>query len=373
MIIGLDVRHLASGPFTGVAAVTRNLVEASVATAPEDDFRIFFSGRGAPPPFVRAWPNAFRNVALVVHRIPNRCIDVAALSVRQPKIDRLLGGVDVLLSPHALPAPLARAPRVLVLHDLSFVAHPEFFSPSSRRWHALMRIRQQAARASVIIVPSRATAFDLKRFWGIPEQKIHIIPWGVSSNVRVSPREVRVSPRSVLFLGTVEKRKNVAGLLRAFEFLKQDPQFADVRLVIAGAMGWGSNVVKSKIQSSKFKNDIALCGYISDAGKSKLLAEASVFVYPSFYEGFGLPVLEAMAQGIPVVSGYGTSLPEVAGNAALLVDPRRPEEIAQAMQEILSDGRLAAELSRRGRERVAQFTWEKTAQRLLGVLREVIE
>ena len=369
MRIGIDVRHLAHGcPATGVAAVTRERVSALARVSPNDAFRVFYLGRSAPPDFVSGWPKAHANVSLTSFHGSNRVFDARALAGVTRKADAMLGGVDVFFSPHALPLPLSRAPRVLVIHDLSFVSHPEWFSPQSRLWHASMRMRTQVEQAACLIVPSRATARDLIRFWKIPEQKIQVIPWGVPSVVRVGQRPVRVGPRYILYIGTVEKRKNVLGLLRAFKILKEDAVFADARLVIAGAMGWGSGEIANSKRQIANSSDIEFRGYVTEAEKAALLAQASVFVYPSFYEGFGLPVLEAMTAGVPVVTSRLTSLPEVVGDAALLVDPQKPEEIAAAIGEILNDAGLAEDLSRRGGERASQFTWDSSARQVLAVL-----
>lgn len=382
MIVGIDVRHLARGPKTGVAAVTCELVEALASCAPEVAFRLFYNGRAPAPPDIAAFVRKYRNVQCIEWHLPNRIFDVGTRLALVPPIDRALGNVDVFFSPHALVVPLRRASRVLIFHDLSFVSHPEFFSPESRLWHWLMRMRQQARAARAIIVPSRATARDLERLWKIPREKIHVVPWAPPQKIPNPKSQILNNPlssnpqipnsRNVLFLGTIERRKNVLGLLRAFTLLKMDPVFSNVRLVLAGAMGWGSDAVKPKIQNSKFKNDVELRGYVSEEEKARLLARAALFVYPSFYEGFGLPVLEAMAAGVPVVTSNRTSLPEVAGNAAILVNPQYPEEIAEAMRAILLDDGLASELSRRGQERATQFMWEKTAQAVLEVFQSVL-
>lgn len=375
MIIGIDVRHVARGPHTGVAEATQKLLEHLFLAAPEDSFRIFYNGSAKPPSFVTDWTARFSNVSVKFWRIPNRLFDRALKVFQRPYLDTLLSGADVFLSPHALLTPLASAPRVLVVHDLSFFVHPEFFSPQSRWWHRFMNIHSQALKAASLIVPSEATAFDLVRLWGVPREKITVIPWGASQQVRSDLLHSTFyipTSRYILFLGTVERRKNVLGLLQAFEQLKEDPAFADVTLVLAGALGWGSEQIIAKIKKQKVNigNAVEILGYVSEEKKAELFAQATLFVYPSFYEGFGLPVLDALASGVPVIASNYTSMPEVTGNAALLVDPRRPEQIVSAMRAVLSDEAFAKELSRRGIERAKQFTWEKTAQQVLVVLRE---
>lgn len=369
MIIGVDLRHLARGPMTGVGAVTEPLLQQLVLSAPEDSFRFFYNGRKPRPALLQVFRERFPHVATNVSRVPNRIFDVCLKVARRPYLDDRIGGADVFFSFNALLTPLRKAPRVLILHDLSFATHPEWYSPASRRWHRLMNIRKQVEQVAAIVVPSQATAFDLRRLWHIPGTKIHIIPWGAPEGIVAVKHPVL--PRRILFIGTIEHRKNIRGLLDAFAIAKEDPQFSDVKLFLVGADGWGSDETKKEKRKMKNGDSVEFLGYIDEQQKRELLASASLFVYPSFYEGFGLPVLEAMAAGIPVIASNRTSLPEVAGNAAILVDPYRSEDIARAMGEVLSDDSLAREFSQRGRERAKQFTWKKTAESLLAVIREI--
>ncbi|MBI4134404.1 MAG: glycosyltransferase family 4 protein, partial [Candidatus Terrybacteria bacterium] len=381
MTIGIDIRHLARGPSTGIARVTCALIEVLARLAPEDRIRVFYTGRRIPPTRVLSWPDTFANLTLTRWQMPNRLFDFAARGFRFPKLDTVLGSVDIFLSPHALVAPLRASRRVVVVHDLSFVVHPEFFSPASRRWHRLMDIRQQAREAACLVVPSRATSRDLRRFWGIPEERIRVIPWGTDSSSKDTSESIPTAKfpgrlpgqgagltpdsRFVLYLGAVEARKNVVGLVRAYALLLQESSFRDFRLVIAGPEGWKGAEAVREAQMLGIGPSVAFVGYVSEEEKQALYRRASLFVYPSLYEGFGLPVLEAMAAGVPVVTSAASSLPEVAGDAALLVDPRQPEDIAIAMREILTDRILADTLAARGRARAAQFTWEKTGQAVL--------
>lgn len=369
MRIGIDVRHLSRGPFTGVAEVSRCLIEGLTAT-PGHEIRIFYSGRASPPSSIAILPDKHKDVSFKAFHFPNRLLDVCLELFGLPKVDALLGGVDVFFSPHALLTPLS-SPRVLILHDLSFVVRPDFFSPQSRIWHLTMRIKQQARQASRLIVPSRATADDLQYYWKIGPEKIAVIPWGAPSIAENIRREER-SGRTVLFIGTVEKRKNVVGLVRAFSILKRDMRFSDVKLIIAGTPGWGSEEVAKAVKASGTAKDIAMLGYVSAEEKTALWRSASIFVYPSLYEGFGLPVLEAMAVGVPVVTSRVTSLPEVSGDAAMLINPRNVEDMAEAMKMLLEDNALQAELSRRGLERAKQFSWARTTQQVLAVLQDVV-
>ena len=385
MKIGIDVRHLAAGPTTGVGVVTNELIPALASAAPEDRFHVFYNGWHGPPPMLEEWRRSLKNITVHTSRIPNRFFDLAVQTIGMPKVKRRFDDADVHLSPHMLPVPKMRTPRVLVLHDLSFVRHPEYFHPRRRFWHARIAPAAQARNAQAIIVPSRSTARDVRVLWGIAEEKIHVVPWAPPSANPQSTTHNRQQGhgRTILFVGTVEKRKNVTGLIEAFALLKQAPDMEDVRLVVAGEHGWAAPATagaslaplgRGSIRIDKKTRDaIVFTGYVSEDEKAELLKGASVFAYPSFYEGSGLPVLEAMRAGIPCVVSQRTALPEVTGNAALLVDPKRPREIAEALRHVLRDSSLAVHLARRGKERAASFTWDKTAQQILDVLRSVAE
>lgn len=380
MIVGTDIRHLASGPLTGVGNVTRALIPALADVLDNAELEVFYVGRHTPPTFVSTWPKHHPNCRLRTVHMSNRLFDVLTVNQMLPgSLWESFTAQDVYLSTHMLPVPKMRTPRILVLHDLSFVRHPEFFTHRRRSWHARIRPRAQAERAAALIVPSEATARDAVDLWNIPQKRIHVIPWGApvmdhgSWIMDRKQKRSESSTRTILFLGTIEKRKNVLGLIRAFALLKQRAGAEDARLVLAGDLGWGSREAKSWIMGhgSWVKERIELRGYVTEEEKAELLSKAAVFVCPSFYEGSGLPVLEAMAAGVPCVVSNRTALPEISGGAALLVDPDRQDEIAQAMHAVLDDTALANILAERGRARAAQFTWEKTATQVAEILRTV--
>ena len=363
MNIGIDVRPLASGPYTGVANVVRHLLPPLFALADNDRFVLFFvSGRGIPRD-VALWQKQFSHVIIRARHIPGRLFDAATRFFPRALPD-YAKKCDVLLSPN-INIVTTNTPRVLVVHDLSFARYPEFLSPLQRYWHWLMNPKEQARGAGTIIVPSFATKEDVVKLWDIDAEKIHIVPWG-GPEFRDQGSGIRDQGNPyILSLGAAEPRKNFVTLVRAFEIMKN----VNARLIIAGPSAYGIGEIRRAISSSFAKDRIELRGFVSEEEKEKLLLDAAVFVYPSLLEGFGLPVLEAMAAGVPVVASNRSSLPEVMGEAGILVDPYKPEEIAQAVDAVLADQELAAELSRRGKERAQQFTWEKTAETVLEILR----
>jgi glycosyltransferase involved in cell wall biosynthesis len=230
-----------------------------------------------------------------------------------------------------------------------------------------------------VITDSQNSKQDICRYLQIPFEKITVIPIASACHFRPLP-EAQVGPLLdryglvrpyILYVGSVEPRKNLLRLLDAYVLLRQSlPQY---RLVIVGARNyWKSSPVARAVEHQGLQAQVTFTGYIPDEHLPALYNGAALFCFPSLYEGFGLPVLEAMACGVPVVTSSTSSLPEVAGDAALLVDPYNVDEVADAMRRVLQDGDLAHDLRRRGLARAAQFSWEKTARETIAVYEKVL-
>ncbi len=288
---------------------------------------------------------------------------------------------------HLLPR-LSTVRTVFTLHDLIFLFHPETHKPLNRWFLTLMMPRFLRA-ADAIIAVSECTKRDAVRFYGIPEEKITVIYEGVSSRFRpVDPETVQairakygLPERFILYLGTIEPRKNLTVLLEALHHLLAtcalqpaicddlQPATCDLRLVVVGKKGWLYEGFFRRLRELGLEERVLFTGYVPDEDLPALYSAADLFVFPSLYEGFGLPVLEAMACGVPVVCSRTSSLPEVAGDAALLVDPTDIRALAAAMERILADQTLRATLRARGLARARCFTWEEAARRTLAVYR----
>ncbi len=277
------------------------------------------------------------------------------------------GAKDSLLHYPANVGPALYAPNVvLTVHDLSFFHHPEWFR-WSRAVYYRHAVRMSARRARRVIADSHATARDLVRFAGVDEGRIDVVPLGV--NAAFSPRgeeacdQVRrtygLPERFFVYLGTHEPRKNLPRLIAAWSRMAED---GGPDLVIAGRAGWKTGAIAEAVRDSPHRARIHFPGFIPNQAVPALLSAAEAFVWPSLFEGFGLPPLEAMACGTPVLTSKSSSLPEVVGNAAVLVDPTDIEAMSAAMAELARDAARRDELRRRGLERAAEFTWEKTAR-----------
>jgi glycosyltransferase involved in cell wall biosynthesis len=380
MVIGIDIRVLARGTRTGVEEYTINLLSHLLFLKPEFEYRLFYNAYQK----VRLdYPWLYlKNVKLNDFRIPNRALFFSTRYFNQPKIDKLLKGIDVYFNPHFFVAPLSKGcKKVITFHDLSFERHPEFFSRRKRLWQGfLMKTRWEAERADKIIAVSQSTKDDLITLYGIDSKKIKVIYSGVNEQFRqikklksTTPQLIRLKKRYnlpakfILYFGTIEPRKNLIALIKAFELLRKK---YSIGLVLAGAKGWLYQDIFKAARESKYSRDIIFTGFIEERDKPYLYNLAEVFVYPSFFEGFGFPPLEAMACGVPTIVSVSSSLPEVIGQSALTVNPYHIDEITWAMEAILTNGDLRDWFVQKGLKQAKKFSWQKCAQETLRVLAE---
>jgi glycosyltransferase involved in cell wall biosynthesis len=287
---------------------------------------------------------------------------------RRDDLDLFHGTVNVL--PFGL-----RCRSVVTIHDLAFLRFPEQVTAKRYRYLKLM-IGNSARRADAVIVPSVATGEDVAELLGARAERIAVVPLGVSD--RFSPAigaEIdRVRQRYdltrpfVLAVGTIEPRKNLPRLIAGMAELRDQ---IEEDLVMAGPTGWLTDEVEQAITRSELGERIRRPGYIEEGDLVPLYSAASVVAMPSLYEGFGLPVLEAMATGAVVVTSNVSSLPEVAGGAAVLVDPMSVGSIAEGLRTSITDQELRARLRRDAIERARQFTWERTARETMAVYRSI--
>ncbi len=280
-----------------------------------------------------------------------------------PKVERATGSVDVAHATGLIPCP-TDAPLVVTLHDLAFLHDPSHFSKHGVRTFnaSLERIKRQAA---VVLCSSQATLDDVA-FAGIGADRLRLVPLGVEME-RVAPDEVgrvralyNLPERYLLFVGTVEPRKNLRGLVAAVAQLEEP-----LPLIVVGADGWGDIDIQAELRS---EIDLRFLGFVPSEDLNPLYAGAHVFCYPSEREGYGLPVLEAMAQGVPVVTSEGTATEETAGSAAVLVQPLDPADIARGITEAIA---RRVELSAKGFARAKKRSWRETAALTAQVYREL--
>jgi glycosyltransferase involved in cell wall biosynthesis len=375
MRIGIDIRCLMDGGRTGVEEYTLSVLNAMLKQNTADTFVLFANSRKPMQlPKIDA-----PNIEWRTFSYSNKLFNTSLKIFRWPKIDQLLGGINVLFVPSVRLAPCtAKCPIVVTFHDLSFVRHPEYFSWKRRIWHYLMEPKLLAQNAKRIIAVSKTTANDLEELYKIPNEKISVVHSGVHHNfkpVDLYSEETKkikehylLPEKFILFLGTIEPRKNLDGLISAYEEVRR--KGAEHKLVIAGVRGWVKESFFERIKSSEFAKDIILTGYVKDEDKPVLYSLASLFVYPSFYEGFGFPPLEALLCGTPVISSYNSAIPEIAGRWVTLVNPYDPNELAVVILETLKNGKqVSVSIS----EQILQkYNWEKAGKETMEVLKNAI-
>ena len=283
---------------------------------------------------------------------------------------------DVLHAP-AFVGPLAtRCPTVVTVHDLSFLRYPEMFRTGNRLYLRTLT-GPSCRRAAAVIAVSAFTAREVTQLLGVPSERVVVVHHGVAprfhpiDEVTVSEfrRRMQLPERFVLFLGTLEPRKNLIRLIRAFALLK-DP---DVHLVLAGAQGWFYQDILREVERLGLSGRVHFPGFVASGEQALWYNAADVFAYVSIYEGFGMPVLEALACGTPTITSSTTSLPEAGGEGAVLVQPDDEQAIATAIHEVLSDGDLRTRLRRRGLEHAMGFSWTTAAQKTAEVYRQAAQ
>ncbi len=346
---------------TGVGEFAHRLADALVrAAAPSDRLTIFSSSwRDRLPRGV------VDGAEIVDRRIPVRLLNVLWHRAGWPPLERLAGAVDIAQSLHPLLLPSRRAAGFITIHDLDFLDHPERTSAEIRRDYADLA-RSHAGRADGILVPSAHTASQVTARLGVPRERITIFPpfapaW--------RPRAEPPPGGPILFIGTVEPRKNLPGLVAAYERLLATDASAPP-LVIAGRVPPGGESLLAASPGASAR--IERRGYVSDAERAGLYETASMLVLPSFEEGFGVPVAEAMCIGVPVVISTAGSLRELAGDAALAVDPGDRDGLAAAMRRVLTDAALRRRMIDAGLQRARAFDPAHAARAVLDAYRAAL-
>ncbi|HVY67709.1 MAG TPA: glycosyltransferase family 1 protein [Patescibacteria group bacterium] len=363
MKIAVDLRSLSSGSISGVENYVVNLLEHMLPLDRTNSYVLFSN----------AWSERqvgefhFMNSQARQTSWPNRLLNLA-LKSGLVRLEQVAGDFDCLFMPNLNQFNLARDKKlVITVHDLSPVVTPEFYDVKRNLWHHFLNYRAAFNRADVLLAVSEYTKRDLVRIYGIPESKIRVVHPGVDRQIfrpdlpLAELRRVRnhygLPGEFFLFLNTIEPRKNLTGLIRAFERLAQP-----IYLVIAGRPGWKYKQALRLIKNSRKSAKIIYAGYLQEKDKPAVIKLAKALVYPSFYEGFGFQPLEAMACGTPVIASQLTSLPEVVGDAGLLINPYSEDGLLEGMRRLLQEPALAAALLTKGLERVRNFSWQRTAE-----------
>jgi glycosyltransferase involved in cell wall biosynthesis len=342
---------------SGVGEYIHQVVRA-LARLGQDEITLFSSSwKDRPSPSLES---ELPGVRVADRRVPVSVLNLAWHRLEWPPVERLVAGpFDVVHSPHPLLLPTGSAAQVVTIHDLDFLHHPERADREIRRDYPGLAAAH-AARADRVITVSNYVATEIDRLLGVPRARISVCRSGAPE---WPEQPVPQPPRRdgyILFVGTIQSRKNVAGLFEAYRRLLGRLD-AVPKLVLAGGVEPESAGELDSITASPLAGRVEHLGYVPEDRRRDLYAGARLLVLPSFEEGFGLPVLEAMASGVPVVASNRGALPEVVGGAGLLVEPADPGSLAAAMERLIVDLPFAARLASEGVIRAREFTWRQTA------------
>jgi glycosyltransferase involved in cell wall biosynthesis len=289
---------------------------------------------------------------------------------------------DLFHSPHYVFSPLTPCKSVVTIHDCIHLRFPQYLPNRLGYAYARSFLWVATHRSDRIMTVSEASKRDILEYFNVPPQKIDVIYNGIDERFATPPPEedlVRVRERYqldgpfILYAGNIKPHKNLGRLIEAFHILRSTgPEFEPVKLVIIGDEIAKYAALRHAVHRHKLHKHVRFFGFVPARTLVSLYRLASVFVFPSLYEGFGLPPLEAMASGTPVITSNVSSLPEVVGDAAVLIDPLRPDDIADALRRVLSDSDLRADMRRRGLERAKQFSWEQSVRRVREIYTEVL-
>lgn len=386
--IGVDIRGLLTGKISGVEQYAIQILRHILAIDHTNTYVLFyvaykdrdvqFENLVQRYPFLKA-----NNIEVKTLKWPDAPLLLHATfkPLNWPKADLICGGLDVMFMPSPQLLPLSRrCAKVTTFHDLIFMIHPEFFTLSSRIWQWQMSYGYEARTSDIVISVSENTKKDILRFTPAKAENIEVVMEGVGqeyfeNHSHLFPQlkeRFSLPDKYVYFVGSLEPRKNLSTLIRAISHLN-NTQSDTIKLVISGQKSWLFEDVYQLIEELGMQENIIFTGPVTESEKITLLQAAQVFVFPSVYEGFGLMILEAFATQTPVVISNNSSLPEVAGDGALVVPTFDHLAMAEAVQQIISDPILKNRLITHGLARARELSWEQAAQKTLDILKRAVD
>ncbi len=372
MIIAVNTRFLMKDRLEGIGRFTYEIVKRMVVDHPEDQFYFLFD---------RAFDESFifaENVFPIVVNPPARhpILWYMWFEMAVPKVLKKIKA-DVFLSPDSYCSLATDVKTAMVLHDIGFEHFPEQIPFIARKYYRYFTPKY-AKKADHIIAVSEFTKNDVASYYKINSKKISVVyNAGIDLFVKRTTGEISKIKNEhskgvdyFFYLGAIHERKNVHGLIKAFSKFKEKTD-SKIKLLFAGRFLWEVGEIKSAFDESHYKKDIQFLDFVSDEKAAELMSGAKAFVFPSFYEGFGIPIVEAMKCGIPIITSTASALPEIAGDAAILIDPNSVDELASAMKKVAEDKSLIEELSKKSQERAKVFSWDKSAKQVYTVLKNL--
>jgi glycosyltransferase involved in cell wall biosynthesis len=384
MRVLVDARHLNKPQQSGVGEYTVHILRALFDLPTDDTYTLLTTGRRMDNTHMQRLSNGslseinhegrrsrqhVRDGVTRTHLyVPNKLLNIATLAASRPTLDYLADtSPDVVFLPNLNIAALpAETPHVLTVHDLTWRKFPAFYPAKMRVWHHFTQAKRLITGSTRCICPSKSTARDLGSEFEISNTDIDIVPHGIDETFQPKRRaqdhgirsKYGLPNRFALFLGTIEPRKNVESVIKGVRAYRREYN-DDIKLVIAGGYGWKHRSVRQLVRNHEW---IIHLGHVRSDERPALYREADVFIWPSIYEGFGLPVLEALACGTPTITSRTSSLPEITKDAALLIDPHNINDIVIGLEQILCDETLSATLSKKSLARATEFSWQTAAK-----------
>ncbi len=373
MHIGIDA-HAIGAQQGGNETYIRNLIKSLAEVDGENRYTIYLANAGAAALWRDGFANQFKNFTVRLLPPPTPLVRVPVFLA----YELLRRPVDVLHVQYTAP-PFCRVPVVVTIHDLAFEHLPETFTRRGS-FQLKLTVRRTAKKAARIATVSEYSRQDLLRTYHLPPEKVVVTYNGIEPHFTPQPKspgessEIRqrfgIARDFLLAVGSLQPRKNLVRLIRAYAKLRNENENFTRQLVIVGRKLWLADEIFAEVQKQRWAEDVILTGYVADEDLPALYRSASAFVYPSLFEGFGLPPLEAMACGAPVVTSDTSSLPEVTGDAALLIDPHDEQSLANALIEVVNNKPLRASLREKGIAQAGKFTWREAAEKTLRLYRE---
>ncbi len=376
MNIGIDIRCLMERNRSGIGRYTEYILCELFEMDKKNNYFLFYNNFKNFDLDLLDFDQA--NVKFVKRNVPNKLLNIFIWIFGWPSLDKFIkNDIDIFWAPgNNFISWSHEVKKIITCHDLTFKVLPRLYSWKGKLWHKFIKIDKLYLEADKIISVSEYTKSDLTRLYPNVENKIMVTHLGVIDNIDIDEQKLKdvknkysLPEKFVFYIGDIEPRKNIESIIKSWQEIKDD--FSDLHLVLAGGEGWHNKYYKKIIQVVKQDDKISYFGYIPEDEKYYFYKLASLFLYPSFYEGFGLPPLEAMSMGCPVISSNSSSLPEVIGDAGLLVDPYNRGQIKYAIERILTDSELKNELIDNGFIRIKKFQWQSTAKQMLEIFNKL--
>jgi len=377
MRIGIDIRPLLDKNFSGIPEYTYNLVQEIVKTDKNNEYKFFYNR------YFEIEQDSIldflKDQKIVNFAYPNKIFNLLQQKIlKHPCLDQALD-VDLFFMPHVNFAAFSRDVELIVtIHDLSFLRNSSFFSFKKNLWHFLVGIKNILKRADKIIAVSENTKKDILNYFDVDSGKIHVIYSGISDNffnfkfnqekINNIKNKYSLPDKYILYLGTIEPRKNVISIIEAYQHLRKFNKInKDYKLLLVGGNGWKSGDIYSAQQKSEFRDDIIFVGRIESGEREVFYSLANIFVYPSFYEGFGLPPVESQACGVPVITGNSSGMTEVVGNSGICIDPYNVGDLAKAIEILTNSASIRNLYINKGTNNAAKYNWSTAAKKYIDI------